>query len=154
MLAVRLTLTQVIRPGPLLLQALISFVGDCQDTDLLQNTLELICSLLQRHSPTQRPLLAILKQLGGVQLFVSLVQREQQPVKILGLRIVAAFLPLASHQSPPLSPRSAGKFPVTACIVLLFGATLWPHGLVAFYYWCISTNNSATTPRNKCCFQA
>ena len=90
-------------------------MGDCQDTDLLQNTLELICSLLQRHSTTQRPMLAILEQLGGVQLFMSLVQREQQSVKILGLRIVAAFLPLASQQPPPLSPRSTGDFAVTFC---------------------------------------
>lgn len=92
----------------MLLQALVSFVGDCQDIDLLQDALELICSLLQRHAPTQQPMLAILAELGGMQLFMSLMQREQQPIKILGLRILAAFLPLPSHQSPPLSPRSGG----------------------------------------------
>lgn len=54
-------------------------------------------------------MLAVLEQLGGVQLFMSLVQREQQSLKILGLRILAAFLPLASHHTPPLSPRSTGQ---------------------------------------------
>lgn len=100
-----------------------SFVGDCQDTELLQDALELICSLLQRHAPTQRPMLAILEQLGGVQLFMSLMQREQQSVKILGLRILAAFLPLPGHQSPPLSPRSTGVAS-TACSIIIYAAAV------------------------------
>lgn len=90
------------------LQALISFVGDCQDTDSLQDVLELLCKLLQRNETTQRPMLAILERLGGVELFTSLVQREQQTLKVLGLRILAAFIPLTNQQPQTLG--SAGQW--------------------------------------------
>ncbi len=90
-------------------QALVSFVGDCPDTELLQDVLELICSLLDPREATQRPLLACLAELGGVQLFMSLVQREQQALRVLGLRILAAFVPFPTPSSPPLSPRSTGQ---------------------------------------------
>lgn len=93
------------------MQALVSFVGDCPDTEVLHDVLELICSLLHPQEPTQRPLLACLADLGGVQLFMSLVQREQQSIRVLGLRIIAAFVPFASSPSSPspsLSPQTAG----------------------------------------------
>lgn len=90
------------------MQALVSFVGDCPDTEVLHDVLELICSLLHPQEPTQRPLLACLADLGGVQLFMSLVQREQQSIRVLGLRIIAAFVPFPSSQSPSLSPQIAG----------------------------------------------
>ena len=92
------------------MQALVSFVGDCPDTEVLHDILELMCSLLHPHEPSQRPLLACLGDLGGVQLFMSLVQREQQSIRVLGLRIIAAFVPLPSP-SLPLSPQTAGQSP-------------------------------------------
>lgn len=86
-----------------LMQALVSFVGDCPDTEVLHDVLELMCSLLHPHEASQRPLLACLADLGGIQLFMSLVQREQQSIRVLGLRIIAAFVPFpaASLSSPP-----------------------------------------------------
>ena len=98
-----------------ILQALVSFVGDCPDSDLLQDVLELTCSLLDPRQGTHRPLLACLAELGGVQLFMSLVQREQQPIRVLGLRILAAFVPFPSPPSPQLSPRPTGKPAVVVC---------------------------------------
>ncbi|KAL3142038.1 hypothetical protein ABBQ32_004670 [Trebouxia sp. C0010 RCD-2024] len=85
------------------IQALVSFVGDCPDTEVLHDVLELMCSLLHPHEASQRPLLACLADLGGIQLFMSLVQREQQSIRVLGLRIIAAFVPFpaASLSSPP-----------------------------------------------------
>ena len=98
-----LTLSKLTLP----LQALVSFVGDCQDTDSLQDVLELLCKLLHRNEGTQRPMLAVLERLGGVKLFTSLVQREQQILKVLGLRILAAFIPLTNQQPQPFG--SAGQ---------------------------------------------
>ncbi|DBA78126.1 TPA: hypothetical protein ACH3X2_008097 [Trebouxia sp. C0005] len=86
-------------------QAVVSFVGDCPDSELLQDILEIICSLLDPREPTQRPMLARLGELGGVQLFMSLVQREQQSLRVQGLRILAAFVPFPTQITPPLSPR-------------------------------------------------
>ena len=87
-------------------------MGDCPDTEVLHDILELMCSLLHPHEASQRPLLACLTDLGGVQLFMSLVQREQQSIRVLGLRIIAAFVPLPSAlPSTPLSPQVAGLTP-------------------------------------------
>ena len=98
---------------PALTQALVSFVGDCPDTEVLHDVLELVCSLLHPHEASQRPLLACLADLGGVQLFMSLVQREQQSIRVLGLRIIAAFVPFhSSLPSTPFSPQTAGLIPV------------------------------------------
>lgn len=94
------------------MQALVSFVGDCPDTEVLHDVLELMCSLLHPHEASQRPLLSCLADLGGVQLFMSLVQREQQSIRVLGLRIIAAFVPFhASSPSTPLSLQTAGVSP-------------------------------------------
>lgn len=87
-----------------------SFVGDCPDSELLQDILEIICSLLDPREPTQRPMLARLGELGGVQLFMSLVQREQQSLRVQGLRILAAFVPFPTQPTPPLSPRGSGEY--------------------------------------------
>ncbi len=87
-----------------------SFVGDCPDSELLQDILEIICSLLDPREPTQRPMLARLGELGGVQLFMSLVQREQQSLRVQGLRILAAFVPFPTQPTPPLSPRGTGNY--------------------------------------------
>ena len=78
-------------------------MGDCPDTEVLHDVLELMCNLLHPHEASQRPLLACLADLGGIQLFMSLVQREQQSIRVLGLRIVAAFVPFpaGSLSSPP-----------------------------------------------------
>lgn len=93
-----------------LMQALVSFVGDCPDTEVLHDVLELMCSLLHPHEASQRPLLACLADLGGIQLFMSLVQREQQSIRVLGLRIIAAFVPFpAASISPP--PGTTGSVP-------------------------------------------
>ena len=91
------------------MQALVSFVGDCPDTEVLHDVLELMCSLLQPHEASQPPLLACLADLGGVRLFMSLVQREQQSIRVLGLRIIAAFVPFPS--ALPLTPQIAGLTP-------------------------------------------
>lgn len=88
-----------------------SFVGDCPDSELLQDILEIICGLLDPREPTQRPMLARLGELGGVQLFMSLVQREQQLLRVQGLRILAAFVPFPTQPTAPLSPRGTGKHP-------------------------------------------
>ena len=89
-----------------------SFVGDCPDTEVLHDVLELMCNLLHPQEASQRPLLACLAGLGGVQLFMSLVQREQQSIRVLGLRIIAAFVPFpSSSASPPLSLQTTGWAP-------------------------------------------
>ncbi|KAL3153518.1 hypothetical protein ABBQ38_011849 [Trebouxia sp. C0009 RCD-2024] len=91
------------------IQALVSFVGDCPDTEVLHDVLELMCSLLHPHEASQRPLLACLADLGGIQLFMSLVQREQQSIRVLGLRIIAAFVPFpAASISPPPGTTGVG----------------------------------------------
>ena len=94
--------------GSTCVQALVSFVGDCTDTEVLHDVLELLCGLLAPGEPTQRPLLACLGDLGGVQLFMSLVQREQQPIRILGLRLIAAFVPFQLPGQPQIRPCITG----------------------------------------------
>lgn len=55
------------------LQALVSFVGDCSDAALLEDVLCTLAALLRRDSLARLPLLACIQELGGPELFLSLV---------------------------------------------------------------------------------
>ncbi len=72
------------------MQALIAFVGDCPDVAMLEDLLIAILDLLRHTPPGRIPLLA---GSGGAQLFVSLLSREQPALRILGLHLLAYFVP-------------------------------------------------------------
>jgi hypothetical protein len=72
------------------LQALISFIGDCSDVATLEDVLIAILDLLRHTPPGRIPLLA---GSGGAQLFLSLLSREQPAQRILGLHLLAYFVP-------------------------------------------------------------
>lgn len=72
------------------LQALIAFIGDCPDVAMLEDVLIAILDLLRHTPPGRIPLLA---GTGGAQLFVSLLSREQPALRILGLHLLAYFVP-------------------------------------------------------------
>ena len=74
------------------MQAFVSFVGDCPDVGMLEDVLTALNDALQRGSPTHLPLAACLRAHGGERLFMSLLQREQQTLRLLGLQLLTAFL--------------------------------------------------------------
>ena len=75
----------------MLLQALVSFVGDCPDTEMLEDVLSALQEALHHGSPTHQPLVSCLEMHGGERLFMSLLQREDQGLRLLGLQILTAF---------------------------------------------------------------
>ena len=95
-------------------QAFVSFVGDCPDVGMLEDVLTALNDALQRGSPTHLPLVACLRAHGGERLFMSLLQREQQTLRLLGLQLLTAFLGPADANAarpggdataePPFSP--------------------------------------------------
>ena len=68
-----------------------SFVGDCPDVALLEDVLSALQEALHHGSPTHQPLISCLEMHGGERLFMSLLQREQQSLRLLGLQIMTAF---------------------------------------------------------------
>ncbi len=87
------------------LQAMLSLASDCcisiaaggsgaaADAQLLQELLSLLLlPLLKRDSLARLPLLRHLQQLGGPALLLPLLQLEQQQLRLLGLRALAAAL--------------------------------------------------------------
>ena len=67
-----------------------AFIGDCPDVAMLEDVLIAILDLLRHTPPGRVPLLA---GLSGAQLFVSLLSREQPALRILGLHLLAHFVP-------------------------------------------------------------
>ena len=65
-------------------------MGDCADTALLEDVLGALADLL-RHTPGGR--IPHLAGAGGAQLFLGLLSREQPGLRVLGLRLLAHFLP-------------------------------------------------------------
>lgn len=87
-----------------MLQAFVSFVGDCPDAAMLEDVLSALQEALHHGSPTHQPLISCLRLHGGERLFMSLLQREQQSLRLLGLQILTAFqnnalLPLPTSHS-------------------------------------------------------
>ncbi len=78
-----------------------SFVGDCPDEAMLEDVLSALQEALHPGSPTHQPLISCLELHGGERLFMSLLQREQQSLRLLGLQILTAFQnrPLPSRPS-------------------------------------------------------
>lgn len=72
------------------IQALVAFIGDCPDVAMLEDVLIAILDLL-RHTPPGR--IPVLGGSGGAQLFISLLSREQPALRILGLHLLAFFVP-------------------------------------------------------------
>ena len=95
-------------------QAFVSFVGDCPEVGMLEDVLTALNDALHRGSPTHAPLVACLRAHGGERLFMSLLQREQQTLRLLGLQLLTAFLGPADSETgrpggdaalePPFSP--------------------------------------------------
>ena len=67
-----------------------AFIGDCPDVAMLEDVLIAILDLLRHTPPGRVPLLA---GMSGAQLFVSLLSREQPALRILGLHLLAHFVP-------------------------------------------------------------
>lgn len=92
------------------LQAFVSFVGDCGDVEVLEDVLGALLEAMHRGSPSQPLLVACLRAHGGERLFMSLLQREQHSLRLLGLQLLAAFLgPQRADASgqPPWHPLAA-----------------------------------------------
>lgn len=71
-------------------QALMAFIGDCPDVAMLEDVLIALLDLLRHTPPGRLPLLA---GMSGARLFVSLLSREQPALRILGLHLLAHFIP-------------------------------------------------------------
>ncbi len=88
----------------ILLQALMAFIGDCPDVAMLEDVLIAVLDLLRHTPPGRIPLLA---GMSGAQLFVSLLSREQPALRILGLHLLAHFVPyIQSGALPGIPPNS------------------------------------------------
>lgn len=82
------------------LQALVAFIGDCPDTAMLEDVLIAVLDLLRAVAPGRLPLLV---RGGGACLFATLLSREQPALRILGLHLLAHFVPYIQTGSPPFS---------------------------------------------------
>ena len=67
-----------------------AFIGDCPDVAMLEDVLIALLDLLRHPPPRRLPLLA---GMSGARLFVSLLSREQPALRILGLHLLAHFIP-------------------------------------------------------------
>ena len=88
-----------------LLQALMAFIGDCPDVAMLEDVLIAVLDLLRHTPPGRIPLLA---GMSGAQLFVSLLSREQPALRILGLHLLAHFVPYIQSGALPGVPAISG----------------------------------------------
>lgn len=79
-------------------QAFVSFLGDCPDPAVVEDVLAALQQALARGSPTHGPLLACLRAHGGARLFTSLLQREQEPLRLAGLQLMVAFFQQQQQQ--------------------------------------------------------
>ena len=90
----------------ILAQAFVSFVGECPDIPMLEDVLSAFHEVLHYGTPTHQPLVSCLKQHGGERLFMSLLQREQQSLRLLGLQILTSF---QGHEAPSQSHGGSSK---------------------------------------------
>ena len=86
------------------LQAFVSFVGACTDVQLLEDVVNQLCEVLHPREASSVAIIQGLHTLGGAQLFATLLQREQQYLRVLGLRLLAFFLPGLPAQSQQPGP--------------------------------------------------
>lgn len=75
-----------------------AFIGDCPDVAMLEDVLIAVLDLLRHTPPGRIPLLA---GMSGAQLFVSLLSREQPALRILGLHLLAHFVPYIQSGALP-----------------------------------------------------
>lgn len=68
-----------------------SFIGDCPDAETLEDVLTTLLEAMHRGSPSHSFLVACLRGQGGERLFMSLLQREQQSLRLLGLQLLMAL---------------------------------------------------------------
>ena len=119
-----------------------AFIGDCPDVAMLEDVLIAVLDLL-RHTPLGRiPLLA---GMSGAQLFASLLSREQPALRILGLHLLAHFVPYIQSGAQPcrrnqVARVSRGCWNFVSCgfrdtlpPVSVKGMVSWPACLAA--YW-------------------
>ena len=84
-------------------------MGACTDVQLLEDVLNQLCEVLHPRDPSSASIIQGLHTLGGAQLFATLLQREQQCLRVLGLRLLAFFLPGRPAQSQQPGPPTAGE---------------------------------------------
>ncbi|KAK9905588.1 hypothetical protein WJX75_002584 [Coccomyxa subellipsoidea] len=108
------------RIAPHDVQALISFIGDCSDVATLEDVLIAILDLLRHTPPGRIPLLA---GSGGAQLFLSLLSREQPALRILGLHLLAYFVPYMHAKGAESEEALAGFWAAVADALLMFPLT-------------------------------
>ncbi|KAK9824084.1 hypothetical protein WJX72_007613 [[Myrmecia] bisecta] len=87
------------RAAPADLQAALAFIGDCPDVAMLEDVLGGLVALLTPGSSTRAPLAAGLRAVNAAYLCLSLLQREQQALRVLGLKLLSACLPKQHHSS-------------------------------------------------------
>ncbi len=75
-------------------QALASFIEDCPDAALAEDAVSCLASLLPLAEAASRTVAAALAWLGGLGLVAPLLRRPRQALRVAGLRILAALLPL------------------------------------------------------------
>eukprot|EP00884_Botryococcus_braunii_P012042 jgi/Botrbrau1/20839/Bobra.0156s0064.1 len=85
---------------PDVVQALVAFVGDSADAAMLEDVLDLLLLLLRSSSPARPLLLPLLQAMGGPALFISLLQREGQALRLQGIRTLALLLASISADAP------------------------------------------------------
>lgn len=68
-------------------------MGNCPDAALVEEVAAAIRVMVQPGASTRPALLNAMEEHGGPILFVGLLQREQQPLRLLALRILTAFVP-------------------------------------------------------------
>ena len=84
-------------------------MGACPDVQLLEDVLNQLCEVLHPREPSSASIIQGLQTLGGAQLFATLLQREQQYLRVLGLRLLAFFLPGQTAQSQQPGPPTSSE---------------------------------------------
>lgn len=93
-------------------QALASFIEDCTDEALAEDAIGTLAALLPPAEAASAPVAGALQRLGGLALVAPLLRRPRQALRVAGLRILAALLPLVTdahgeNMLPYLPPESA-----------------------------------------------
>lgn len=87
-------------------------MGDCPDVAMLEDVLIALLDLLRACPPGRLPLLA---GAAGAQLFVLLLSREQPVLRILGLHLLAHFVPYM-QTGVPASDSELSLYIEEACL--------------------------------------
>lgn len=74
-------------------QAMASFIEDCQDEAVAVDVLEALSRLLPASEAAAAPVAAALHRAGGLGLVAPLLRRPRQALRVIALRILAALLP-------------------------------------------------------------